>query len=151
MQKGAIYFTLVGIVLLLLFNAFPFLWPKSSGPYLKPDWIRGMAVVDGGKDFTLNFDQQNRMVQLLNRSLPLQRDPNKTFTNHQGWSKIVVYGFGGVKDLEIYPIAWDEAGSLVFRCDEWSSKEMIDLSAGELKSLIVEILDPPLSDIKKAS
>ncbi|MCB1148649.1 MAG: hypothetical protein KDK48_00650 [Chlamydiia bacterium] len=53
-------------VILLSTNLLQVVLVKPSDQILKPDEVRGMGVVAGGQEFTLNFEQQNQVVAALN-------------------------------------------------------------------------------------
>lgn len=103
--------------------------------YLKYNEVRGIAIEKEGKLHTLNFNQQNRMIQILNGATPTspQSKGERTPVNFQ---KIVIYQFKNKPDLIISPINYVD-NNLVFNQTEWSSTgSLSEHSGGELKQTI---------------
>lgn len=69
--------------------------------FFGPNDIRGSAVVYKGKTYTLNFLQQTRFVDFLNRSLLLGDIESRTAK--PPFDKIIIYLFGG-KEIELTPV-----------------------------------------------
>ncbi len=127
------------IGLLLVINLIPSIQGISSGKYLQLNDVRGSAVQHKGLLYTLNFDQQNHLVDWLNHSVAVKSDSYKKDPDME-IEKIVVYLFNK-PDLEIEPIAYSN-GNLVFSSPKWNASGLfIDTSNGVLKQMLSETYD----------
>ncbi|MDP1836240.1 MAG: hypothetical protein Q8K75_10000 [Chlamydiales bacterium] len=94
--RNAIYAALVIIVLvgiLLLRSSVQIVPENRVTTLLQPNDIRGMEIVYKNLPYTLNFDQQQEMLELINRCIPV----GKISASPGGlpyFKKIVVYLFG---------------------------------------------------------
>lgn len=134
-------FVILGMLILLAFNLTSILTgqPKNQ-TYLKYNDIRGMAVSHNQKLYTLNFQQQNAVVSILNNSVrvigvnPGKRQKPKI-------DKIVVYLFDQ-PDVIIHPIAYIDQ-NLVFSAPQWEKGSyFMELSEGDLQQLLSQTYDP---------
>ena len=133
---------LAGMGILLAMNVLSFLGGHPAGQtYLKYNDVRGIAVGHSGLLYTLNFQQQNDVIELINRSAPIteikagkRQQPNI--------EKIVVYLFGNQPPLTITPIAYVNE-NLVFSVPAWSHDGyFMDLSDGDFHKLLAQTYDP---------
>jgi hypothetical protein len=112
-----------------------------SQTYLKYNDVRGMAVSHNQLLYTLNFKQQNTVIEILNKAVRVVGvKPGK----HQkpNFDKIVVYQFNHQPDLNIHPIAYVEK-NLVFTVPEWDKEGyFMELSEGDLETLLSQSFDP---------
>lgn len=129
----------VAIGLLLLVNTLTFFQPGASEKYLSPNTVRGVAVEHNKKLYTLNFEQQNELLALLNRAVPTGKVlPNSPPTDAQ---KIIIYQFNQLPDIVITPIGYID-DELLFTTPTWNSNSLIrDISRGELKKLLSQTYD----------
>ena len=81
-----------GLVLLVL-NLIPADTTPMIGGYIKPGDVRGAAVEHGGLLYTLNFEQQNTLLRLLNRSVPVSKTESESLSPPPPISKILLYLF----------------------------------------------------------
>lgn len=77
--------------------------------YISPNDVRGMAVEHNNMLYTLNFEQQNALVDIFNRAIPVSKeivDARKTNSaNLPEVKKIIIYRFNA-PDVEITPVAY---------------------------------------------
>lgn len=129
------------IVLLLALKIAPIFLNAKNEKYLSFNGVRGMAIIHKNKPYTLNFDQQNSMIEMLNLSIPLQKLPANQAKTPVNFEKIIIYQFD-TPDLVLKPKEYlnDE---LIFSVPEWNSKlSMKDTSQGKLKKLLEQTFDP---------
>jgi hypothetical protein len=100
-----------------------------------------MAIAHNQLLYTLNFKQQNTVIDILNKAIhiidirPGQRQPPNI-------EKIVIYRFNNQPDLVINPIAYVNQ-NLVFSIPEWEQEGyFMELSNGALKQLLSQTYDP---------
>ena len=132
---------IAGLLVLLGFNMAP-LFTKSppSEPYLKRTHVKGMDIEHKQLLYTLNFNQQNDIVDILNRSVKVVGlKPGKR--QKPDIEKIVIYQFGG-PDLVLTPIAYVD-NNLVFTVPEWEKNSyLMELSDGYFNKMITQTYDP---------
>ncbi len=135
-----IMMTLMGIGILFFFNLTPLLG-RHEGPetYLKYNEIRGIAVQHHQLLYTLNFAQQNQLIDLLNHSVKIT-----DFTGDiqkPDIEKIIIYRFRGAEDLVINPISYVDE-NLVYFIPEWNPNGyLMDISGGQLQTLLSQTYD----------
>lgn len=132
----------VGIAILLAINLNNHLrgTTQNHEVYIKPGDVRGSAIEYKGKLFTLNFDQQNHLLDYLNAAVPVKKSDYQKAVNTTNISKILIYRFKE-PDIEITPIGL-EGKNLVFSAPAWNdSSYLLDLSGGQLNSLLQEAYD----------
>lgn len=127
----------IGFAIIILMNIVNML-DFSKAKYISPSEVRGMAVMHDQKLYTLNFDQQNTLVEIFNRSIPVSKEKlenrMKSLSNNSEVQKIIIYRFNA-PDIEIIPaglvtksLSIDpskdsiENQSLVFSASEWNPK-----------------------------
>lgn len=97
-----------------------------------------MEVVHEGVPYTLNFQQQNRIIDLLNQSLSTnERSVENTSLN---FTSLTIYRFEA-PNLTLKPIAYNHE-ELIFSVPEWNSEGYLkENSRGEFKKLISTTFD----------
>lgn len=143
-NRTLVYLTilvLVGIGALFALNVAQILdGSGASQTYLKPYEIRGMAVKFDQMLYTLNFEQQNEVVDILNRSVRVVGvKPDKRAK--PAIEKIYVYPF---KDdvIEITPIAYVDNNNLVYSAPQWNNEGyLMEISNGKLHELLSQTYD----------
>lgn len=130
----------VGVVILLLINLYnTFEGHPTNETYLKYNFIKGSAIEHKGKLYTLNFDQQNALIQAINRSIPTTDIPEEK--TKADFTKIIIYRFQA-PDVVITPITYIN-DDLVFSAPELMAKGYLkEVSRGELKTLLSKTFDP---------
>ena len=115
----------------------------ASYKYLSPNDVRGMAVEHNQKLYTLNFAQQNFVVDLINNALPLttKEEPKNGKVD---FSKIVIYRFNA-PDIEIHPIAYiskENSSHLVFSVPALNPNALLqDNSSENVKNFFSKTYD----------
>lgn len=140
-------FILTGVVvlcmLLLLALNLTSILTGSPPPqnFLKYNEVRGMEVGHNKLLYTLNFQQQNEVIEILNRSVRVVGlKPGK----HQkpNIDKIVIYQFDSKPSLTITPITYID-DNLVYSIPEWNSDGyLMEISDGDLHQLLSKTYDP---------
>jgi hypothetical protein len=134
-------FVIIGMLVLLALNMTSILTRQpESQAYLKFNDVRGMAINHNQLLYTLNFNQQNKVIEILNRSVRVVGvNPGKR--QKPDFEKMIVYQFEGKPDLVINPIAYVDK-NLVFSVPEWDpSGYLMELSEGDLQDLLSKSYD----------
>ncbi len=139
------YLTTLGLVLMGLLIVFNFTsqlkGSATSKEHLDPNHIRGMAISHNQLLYTLNFKQQNIVIDVLNQSKPLDAIPAGMRKN-SNIDKLVIYQFEGKPALEIQPFFYVD-NNLFYSLPEWQQNGyLIEQSNGRLKQLFTESYDP---------
>ncbi len=131
---------LIGLmVLLFVRNAVQEYNPTTTASQIAINDVRGSEVVYRGKSYTLSFEQQQGLVELLNRSVHVTRLRDKK-APFSGIEEIVIYRFGD-KPLKITPVdIGDDAA--YFRAPQLHPEGfLMDTSAGTLWTLLQQTYD----------
>lgn len=132
---------LVASLLLLLGLNLSSILQKSSptATYLQYDQIRGMDIKYRDSFYTLNFKQQNDIVDIFNQAVRVVGlKPNKR--QKPDIEKIVIYRFG-LPDLIVTPVAYVE-NNLVYSTPEWNEESyLMEMSDGYLRQIITQSYD----------
>lgn len=111
--------------------------------YLKYNDVRGMAVKYQNLLYTLNFAQQNAVIDILNQAIPFAGVTSEP-TQPSDIQQMIVYQFEGKPDLILTPIAYINE-QLVFTSPAWNPKGyFMEVSGGQLKTLLSQTYDHPL-------
>jgi hypothetical protein len=121
--------------------------------YISPNDVRGIAVEHNKTLYTLNFDQQNALLDIFNRASPITKtaaDERKiTFKNPAQIEKIVIYRFK-LPDIEIRPVGYaankqskdQEHAHMVFFYPEWNAEGFLEEAApNEMNTLLLKTYD----------
>jgi hypothetical protein len=108
--------------------------------YLKFNDVRGMAIEQHQMLYTLNFDEQNKIIDILNSAVPIteiksdKRQPPRI-------EKIVIYQFENKPDIVLHPIAYVD-DNLILSAPNWvPNGYLMELSEGTLKELLSKTFD----------
>lgn len=143
--------------IILMMNAAAFLGITPSR-YISPNDVRGIATEHHHKLYTLNFAQQNALIEIFNRSFPVGKEMVEarkvTLSNPPEVEKIIIYRFNA-PDLEVLPIAYvskstsvlekneSQKTSLVFSVPEWNANGLLEESTSdELNKLLISTYGP---------
>lgn len=141
--RSAIYATLVVAVavgLLLLRGLVPIIPEGKISTFLQANNVRGMEVVWKGQPYTLNFQQQQEMIEYINRSIPVGKIRD-SITSYPGLNKIVVYQFGQ-PTVDLTPVDFN-LNEFYFSALTWNpGGYLMDNSAGEMARLVESSHDP---------
>lgn len=145
-NRTLVYLTslvILGMLVLLGLNMTSLLTGQTEGrSYLRFNHVRGMAIDHNQLLYTLDFSQQNKVIEILNRSVRVVGvKPGKRLK--PDFEKIIVYQFDDKPDLVISPIAYVDQ-NLVFSVPEWESDGyLMELSEGTLQNLLSKTYDAP--------
>jgi hypothetical protein len=108
--------------------------------YIKHNSVRGMAVGRNQMLYTLNFEQQNKVTNILNRSVRVVGvKPGKR--QKPDIDQIVIYQFDKKPDIILSPIAYVD-DNLVFTAPACVDQGyLMELSNGDLQKLLAESYD----------
>ncbi|MBA3816012.1 MAG: hypothetical protein H0X29_05750 [Parachlamydiaceae bacterium] len=146
---------LAGFGIIMLMNVVTMLG-IAPAKYISPSEVRGMAVQHNKLLYTLNFEQQNALVEIFNRSIPVSREDvearKKDAPKIADISKIIIYRFNA-PDIEIVPIAHvaknysvdgftSQRYNLVFSAPEWNSKGVLEeATQDQMEALLANTYD----------
>lgn len=126
---------LLAALLLLAINLVPVFSMPAKQTYISLNNVRGSAVIYQQKPFTLNFRQQNELIDILNRAVFVKKSDYLNSKKDFNFDKIVIYPFIG-DAIEIQPIDYSES-NLIFSAPAWNQEfYMMELSAGSLQEII---------------
>lgn len=146
---------LAGFGIIMLMNAMTMLG-FSAPKYISPSDVRGMAVQHNNVLYTLNFEQQNTLVEIFNRAIPISKEDtasrDKNTPKTPNVSKIIIYRFNS-PDIEIEPISFvskkysvdgisSERYNLVFSAPAWNPKGFLEEAAqDQMETLLSQTYD----------
>ena len=132
---------ILAMIALLAFNMKSILTGQPPNQtYLKYNNVRGMAISQNGMLYTLNFQQQNHVIKILNEAVAIDEiEPGKR--SPPNFNKIVIYQFDGAPEVTLTPIAYVDQ-NLIFSAPQWSRNGyMMELSEGDLRTLLSQTYD----------
>lgn len=116
---------------------------KAAEHFISFDHIRGMAVKQNGKQWTLNLKQQIRVAEILNDSKPAEKRMLAKGSNVGDLEEIIIYRFPPQTDVVITPLLYFKH-NLVFSAPEWLKEGyLVENSAGKLEELLKQTYDHP--------
>lgn len=101
-----------------------------------------MAIEHDGQLFTLNFDQQNQVTDIFNRSIKVGYESYfETKEVSFDYDKLIIYRIDQ-PDIEMAPVTFINQ-QLLFRLPEWNPDGLIrETGPGELHTLLSQTYDP---------
>lgn len=144
-NRTLIYLTglvFLGMIILFALNMTSILTgTPENQTYLKYNNVRGIAVSYHHLLYTLNFKQQNKVIDILNRAVHvIGLKPGKR--QKPTIDNIVIYQFDDQPNLDIIPVAYID-NNLVFSVPQWDSKNyFMEISNGDLQRLLSQTYDP---------
>lgn len=131
--------TVVALGLLLVYH-----WASSEGGgftkesttvEFSPYAVRGMALIVSNTPYTLNFDQQTRVVNALNRAVAVVKEAPDASAEKPFFEQLIVYRFNQ-PDLMIKPIQQHRM-ALLLDIPAWSNTHnFMDASSDELVTIL---------------
>ncbi len=145
-NRTLIYATVLvvaSMLVLLGLNLSSILTGEPTTPrYLHRNQIRGMAVGHRQLLYTLNFAQQNQIVDLLNEAIQVEGIPSGN-REAPDIDALVVYTFDDKPEVKLQPIAYIDH-NLLFSAPAWtSSGYLMERSEGDLQKLLSLAYDTP--------
>lgn len=108
--------------------------------FLKYNDIQGIAVKRNELLYTLNFNQQNKVIEILNFAVPVteiksgKREPANI-------RELVIYPLEGKPEIVLTAIAYVD-NDLIFSAPAWvPNGYLMELSEGNLKTLLSQTYD----------
>jgi|694.fasta_scaffold38217_3 hypothetical protein len=144
-NRSLIYLTsivIAAMAFILLVNLVSLFSPAPKETYLAFNDVKGIAVEHKKIPYTLNFEQQNRLIEYLNLSTPsMDTKPPLQGATSLNFDRILIFRFNG-PDIILTPLSFLD-DNLIYLAPDWNLKgEMQDRSHGKLKSLIAQTYDP---------
>lgn len=132
---------IVGMLVLFGLNVSDILTGQPPNQtYLKYNDVQGIAVSNNQLLYTLNFQEQNQVIEILNAAVPINeiKAGKRMPANIE---KIVIYPFTGKTEIVLTPIAYVD-NNLIFVAPDWVPHGyLMELSDGTLKNLISKTYD----------
>lgn len=146
---------IAGFGIIILMNGITMLG-IAPAKYISPSEVRGMAVQHDKLLYTLNFEQQNALVEIFNRAIPVTQadiDARKTEAPKVvDVPKIIIYRFNA-PNIVIEPVAFvakkyfvdgfsSQRYNLVFSVPEWNPKGLLEEAAqDQMAALLAKTYD----------
>lgn len=114
--------------------------PEGSGAISQYE-VRGMALIVHQTPYTLNFEQQTRVVHALNRAVEVVKEPPNAWVEKPFFDQLIVYRFNQ-PDLIIKPIE-QRRMALLLDIPAWSdTHNFMDASSDELVTILKGAFGP---------
>jgi len=134
------FMVLVGIGILLFLNVMSVFSNPTSLNYLALNDIKGSAVEYNGLLYTLNFDQQTKLVEGLNTATSGRTDVKEGIFRSP-IRKIIFYRFNA-PNLVITSSGYLD-NELLFTQAEWNKNSLLqEQTHGAVKQLLAQTYDP---------
>lgn len=132
---------LVAIGLAFLLNIAPIGSNGMSAVNISHGEIRGAALSHENKLYTLNFNQQETLIDLINRSIPVGAPDVQRGGTPPDFEKVVLYRFGE-PEVTLRPILYLSDGSLIYTIPGLHGEGYLqDVTSGEMKKLLSQSYD----------
>lgn len=144
-QRSMLYLSLILLLclgVLFLVNVKNIVQVSSATPdaYFHHNDIKGIAVEYKQRLYTLNFKQQNDVIDILNRAIPIEKIIH--IDKKPDFSRLIVYTFDKRQEIEFTPLAFNN-DDLIFYAPKLIPKGyLMEVSAGELHELLANAHDP---------
>lgn len=130
-------FTLAGCAILLLIPYISISLQHTPESWLDYNQVRGMATKHKGQLYTLNFEQQNKVIAILNHAKPTQT-ASESEPSLFDFESLIIYRFHQ-PNLELYPIKHDGA-NLIFEIS--GTGTMVESGQGTIHKLLLQTIEP---------
>jgi hypothetical protein len=125
------------ILLLNLAGVTGLFQPQLTNEYLSRNDVRGIDIDHEGKLWTLNFEQQNKVINILNAAV---RTTEHFAPENTGFDKLIIYRFNR-PDIILTPLKVVN-NQLAFAITEWNLKgNLKESNAGELLQVLSQTYD----------
>ena len=143
-NRVIIYLTvlvLLGMGVLFFLNINNILTGRHSPEtYISLNDVSGVGVKHKGLIYTLNFNQQNDLLNMLNQSIQMKTIEGGT-RKSPSIEQIIIYRFEGKPPLILTPITYLD-NNLVYSNQEWNPKGYLkEVSLGRFDKLLAETYD----------
>jgi hypothetical protein len=143
MKNWILIIAVICLIGLIALNYATKLIPSSSTKpsYINRNDVLGMAVEYKQLPYTLNFKEQNAVINFLNESQPHEKSLYEPDPTAFPFTRLIIYRFNG-PEIQIIPIALPHQ-DLVFAASAWDRDRYFhDVSKGELFHLLNTTYDP---------
>ena len=132
---------IVAMVALFALNVTSILTGQPANQtYIRYDEVQGMAIEHNKLLYTLNFEQQNEIITILNSGAAV-REIRAGERVHPGIQKLIIYPLEGKPEITLIPIAYINQ-DLILSAAEWvPNGYLMELSEGKLKNLLAKTYD----------
>lgn len=128
------------IFVLLAVNYLPSFSKVIEDPFLTNNGVEGVELYHDNLPYTLNFEQQNLLVDSLNKGEKIGTELIKKNKASFPYSKIVVYQFNK-PTITLTPISTIDQ-NIIFEVPEWNPNGYIqERSGGELLKILSKTFD----------
>jgi len=143
-NRMIIYLTilvLIGMGILFLLNVNNILTGQPhSETFIKLNDVSGIGVKHQGLIYTLNFEQQNNMLNMLNQSLRIKNIETGT-RKTPNIDQIIIYRFKDQSPIILTPVTYLNT-NLIFSNQEWNPNGyLMEVSQGRFNQLLTESYD----------
>lgn len=142
MQRTWIFLSiaLVAIGVAFLLNIMP-PFASETKIILSPGEIEGMAMMYNGKLYTLNFEQQEAMIKIINRSIPVGKKNSDERSTKPNFDKLVIYQFNKPQII-LTPVGY-VGKNLVFELPEiYPEGYLQEVTQGAFQEMVSKIVEP---------
>lgn len=123
------------ILVLLIVNYMPTTVKAVEDPFLTNNGVKGVEIFHDNLPYTLNFDQQNFLIDVLNRSERIGDELIKKDVTQIPFTKIIVYQFEKPSVI-LTPVTLVEK-NLIFAVPDWNPNGYIkENSGGDLLKML---------------
>lgn len=130
-----IIISLAGILGLFITNILPIVWPQKYDKFIRYNDVKGISIQHAQKDWTLNFDQQTKLIDYLNEAILVKKDLLKNNQAPLPFTSITIYRFEG-SDIVLKALGKIEK-NLVFAAPQWAADTYLqDVSEGGMQTLL---------------
>lgn len=128
------------IFILLAVNYLPSLATAAENRYLTLNGVQGVEIFHKNIPYTLNFDQQNILINEINKAEAIGLELIKAKRTAIPFDKIVVYQFNK-PTITLTPINVVDQ-NIIFKAPEWNKNGYIqEQSGGELLNMLSKTFD----------
>lgn len=132
---------IVGIFALFASHFIPMVWTGPKQKYVEYNDVNGIDVSKGTLPWTLNFKQQNDVLDRINQSIMIKKSDFQPSQDKFPFESITIHRFKD-KDIILKPIG-KKNKNIVFSVPQLSNDTYLqDVSEGDLLSFLETTYDP---------
>lgn len=136
-----IFLGVVGVIALLFLQITPTNNPTTTPQLSTIGDLKGSAIFHKNTPYTLNFDQQQILIEYLNRAAKVKKSDFTIETSTFPYERIVLYRFEG-GNIELIPVMLKEK-NIVFNIPKISEDSyFLEMSGGQLANVLNGAFDP---------
>ncbi len=135
-----IFVVVCAIGALFMINMGPTIFNAVSDLTIPPSHVRGSAIQRNQVLYTLNYNQQNAVIEIINHAIPLKEGGAKKSKTPPGFEKLIIYRFNA-PNIEIIPSGF-VGDNLEFSAPQLRQNGyFLEVSAGVLQDLLPQIYE----------